>query len=333
MNTDRRMSDEEFRLVEDKWVADVARVQSAWQTPRGRLEAIVGRISSDPPVAWERIHGGLSGEAHVCVVGDARLVIRVARMGVPHFEQERWAIAAARGRGVPAPEVLLVAHEDIDGQIVSFCVERFIAGTPLGALARRRGRDDAFVAAAARRAGAILGTLHEVPTAGYGELRADGRGPLKTWRAFLDERLGPVAPGQPPEVDRALRMLDEHRDLLDATVSRLVHFDYEPGHILVDESIGEVTGILDFEDAKAGDIAYDFAQWDVVHSGYAPVEQLARGYFARVPPTGEFARRRLLGEIHYRARQLVRGVPPPGVVAGARRRLDLAIDALMQLDS
>jgi len=137
-----------------------------------------------------------------------------------------------------------------------------------------------------------------------------------------------VLPGQPPEVKRALAVLEEDRAFLADTPARLLHFDFEPSHLLVDERSGEITGVIDFESAKSGDPAYDFAQWDVIHDAYAPVGALIRGYAESLALVPDFARRRLLSEIHYRARELVSGTRPSALIAAARARLDLAVNAL-----
>jgi hypothetical protein len=39
-----------------------------------------------------------------------------------------------------------------------------------------------------------------------------------------------------------------------ATEPRLLHFDFEPSHLLVDETTGRVTGIVDWETVKSGDL-------------------------------------------------------------------------------
>ena len=323
------MSAAEFRSREEAWLAKVATTQSAWTTGRAALDAIVRRAMPDPgPISCHRIHAGVSNETYVCDVTRERVVVRIARGTEPRFAQERWAIEMARSRGVPAPEILLIVHEPSDAGVMSFCVERHLPGIALGALARRRGPDDGLVTAALRSAGRLLAAIHDVPARGYGPLDATGTGALLSWTEFLDRNHGTLQAGQPPEVERALLALAAERAFLTATPSRLLHFDFEPGHILLDEGTGEITGILDLEEAHGGDPAYDFAQWDVFHDVYAPVDPLVLGYLEHGGHALEFARRRLLSEIHMRVRELVRGSVPPQFIGDARTRLARALEAL-----
>jgi len=326
---DRRMTREELLTAEAAWEEDVSAAQSAWHTPRSAIDAVVARVTGRPPDALERLHSGQSNETYVCDVGVTRLVVRVGREGAALFERERWAIEAARGHGVPTPEVLLVAEELVGSELVSFCVERLLPGLSLGKLARRRGREDALVMRAVRHAGALLAAIHEVRTRGFGELRPDGIAPFPSWTRFLSERLGSVPADAPPEVTSALAALDEHRALLNSSDPRLLHFDFEPSHLLADERTGEITGVIDLEEAKSGDPAYEFAQWDVIHDAYAPVAQLALGYAERAAPSSDFDLRRLLSEIHFRARQLAHASVPSTLVPAERRRLALALNALV----
>jgi aminoglycoside phosphotransferase (APT) family kinase protein len=180
-----------------------------------------------------------------------------------------------------------------------------------------------------RHAGALLAAIHEVRTRGFGALEAGGSAPLPDWAAFLAERFGPVPVEALPEVTRALAALATHDPLLRATDPRLLHFDFEPSHLLVDERTGEITGVIDLEEAKSGDPAYEFAQWDVIHDAYAPVAQLALGYAERSMLTPEFELRRLLSEIHFRAGELAHASVPSALIPAARHRLTLALDALV----
>jgi aminoglycoside phosphotransferase (APT) family kinase protein len=327
VSTERRLSADELRQAEAAWEERVRAAQSAWRTPRAALDATVRRAVGLAPTRLERLHSGQSNETYACTAGAESLIVRAGREGTARFERERWAIEAARGRGVPTPEVLLVTEREIDGELVSFCVERFLPGLPLGRLARRRGRDDPLVARALRHAGEQLAAIHEVTTRGFGSLRADGTAPLSDWPAFLNERMGPIPESAPEEVIRALHVLDDYAGQLEV-MPRLLHFDFEPSHLLVNEATGAITGVIDLEDAKSGDPAYEFAQWDAIHDAYAPVAMLALGYADRAGASAAFELRRLLSEVHFRARQIVQRSVPAPMIPAALRRLALALDAV-----
>lgn len=326
--SDRRISEAEFREREEAWYARVATKHAPWRTPPATLEALVRRATGTPPTSVERIEGGLSNEVYVCRSGGTGVVVRIARVREPHFEQERWAIEMARARGIPVPDVLLIVHEPHGDGVLSVCVERFVPGVSLGALARRRGPDHPVVAAATRQAGAVLARLHDVPTRGFGSLDSAGRGPLTEWAAVLAFRADAIPADAPPEIRRALAALEAGRPLLASAPARLLHFDYEPGHILVDRASGEIACVLDFEEARGGDPAYDLTQWDVFHDVYAPVAPLLAGYLEHAAVGPHFTERRLLSEIHYRVSELLRGSIPAQFVDHAHARLARALDAL-----
>jgi aminoglycoside phosphotransferase (APT) family kinase protein len=176
-----------------------------------------------------------------------------------------------------------------------------------------------------RKAGALLARLHEVATRGFGPLDGSGEGPFTDWAAAIAVSQASVAPDAPPEVSRALAVLDARRDLLAAAPARLLHFDYEPGHILVDGSSGEIACVLDFEEARGGDPVYDLTQWEVFHDAYAPFAPLLQGYLEHADLGSNFAERRLLSEIHYRVSELLRGFIPGTFIGEARTRLASAI--------
>jgi len=318
------MSREELAAREEMWEGLVTTAQAVWETPRSILDSIFARVLGTAPNSVVRISAGTSNETYFCSSGKTRLVVRVGRHGRPHFEQERWAIAAARAAGVPAPDVLLVTHERVDREITSFAVEQFVPGVPLGTLARSRGRVDAHVATALSHAGEVLAAIHSVRTRGFGVLNGDGTAPLVDWPSYLDERMGPVAARQPEEVKRALAVLEGHRGLV-ATEPRLLHFDFEPAHLLVDETTGRIAGVVDWEVVKSGDVSYDLAQWDVIHDAYAPVAPLFESYSATGKLPGDFDKRRLYSEIHYRAREIIQGAVPSAFVGDSRSRLAAAV--------
>jgi aminoglycoside phosphotransferase (APT) family kinase protein len=88
------------------WETLVTNAQAVWETPRSILDSVFVRVFGAAPQSVVRISAGTSNETYSCDSGTTRLVMRVGRHSRPYFEQERWAIAAARAAGVPAPDVL-----------------------------------------------------------------------------------------------------------------------------------------------------------------------------------------------------------------------------------
>ena len=58
--------------------------------------------------------------------------------------------------------------------------------------------------------------------------------------------------------------LDRHDDLLAPIAPRLLHGDLSPNHVLTDGE--KITGFLDFEQAFAGDPAFQLVRWDYFYS-------------------------------------------------------------------
>jgi fructosamine-3-kinase len=57
----------------------------------------------------------------------------------------------------------------------------------------------------------------------------------------------------------------------------LVHGDFHPKHILVDED-GNISGLVDFEACRGGDLIYDLAAWDYLQRDLFPLGWLLGGY-------------------------------------------------------
>lgn len=76
----------------------------------------------------------------------------------------------------------------------------------------------------------------------------------------------------------AMDLLAAHRELLDASAPGLLHGDFSPDNILVDED-GRVSAILDWEAVKSGPPGLDIGWWDCFSEAPAtPAAELLRGY-------------------------------------------------------
>lgn len=316
---------------DEGWNAMVAAAQAAWQSPPAVIAGAVRRATGANLARHERIMAGLSNEVYAVTTADGQAVIvRIAHAPGPQFAQERWAIERCRAAGVPVPEILSLEHDvavpgGASEERVSICVERTLAGEPLGRVVMRRGADDACSIALLREAGAVLARTHTIPTAGYGHLDGAGRGRWRTWDvfllAFLDDparrerlerlrRTGPSGGAVVAAIEAAIEVLLARRDVLRAQPARLVHHDYEPWHIFADATPGRerITGVIDHESCRGGDPAYDLAQWHVIHDAYAPVAPVVEGYRAAGGWTDGFETRLRLSLVHYRLKELVHGL-------------------------
>lgn len=179
---------------------------------------------------------------------------------------ESVAHARAASAGVPVPELL---HTDLDGDetIGPFLVTRAAEGARLdtsGCDATLRARAFAQIAEALHR-------LHDVPVRGFGSFepaaleRGELRGTVDDPTARLQHdpwgleellREGVVDPGTVELIRRKQR---EGVPLFRDATPSLLHADLGTDHVYVDPASGHVTAIIDFGDARTGDVVWEFA--------------------------------------------------------------------------
>lgn len=164
---------------------------------------------------------------------------------------------------VPKIEWIGPAHGDFAVSTVGY---RKLAGTPLSNIRPRVIRDPML-----KQIGQFLSELHTVPTsalysAGVPWFRWTGDNSFNdpdSWevglRAFTDRILGDVVPLLSHSVGNRVTQefavfLGEAQHFSFQPV--LLHGDFSPEHILVDDETGDI-GIIDFGDCGMGDPAYD----------------------------------------------------------------------------
>lgn len=128
------------------------------------------------------------------------------------------------------------------------------------------GLDPDRVDAIVDQAGGFLGEAHaSVELEGYGYLDIkELTGEHDDWRSFMDEHVQEQCAALAGTVfDPGALMLrvsqqwDRYRDLVPEDVEpAIVHNDYRPGNMLVDDDT--VTAVLDWDNAFAGDALYDY---------------------------------------------------------------------------
>ena len=259
-----------------EWLADPSRTGTS---PAEVVEAAILEATGSPAATTERLLHGESNEVYDATTEDGqRVVVRLNPRRPSLFPAERWAIERSAAAGVPVPEVLL-ADEGVG-------VERHAGGVPLVSAASSLPRD--IVRAAVVAAGRALAGIHAVRTDGWGwPLDADGRGGDPDLATFLAMparepqwfRPGAEAAGYDLErFDRATALLAERAEDHGLDGPRLVHADFGAKHVLVDETTGELTAIIDFETARGGEPAYDIAAWDFYFRDTLKTRWLLDGY-------------------------------------------------------
>jgi aminoglycoside phosphotransferase (APT) family kinase protein len=182
---------------------------------------------------------------------------------------------AARGAGVPEPEILAFG-DDTDAVDAPYIVMERLEGETI---ARRILRDDAFAGVRPRLAeqcGEILARIHgigldEVPGLEQPDVLA---GLEQTIRSFDDVS---------PALELGLRWLEEHRPPQTAEV--IVHGDFRNGNLIIGPD--GIRAVLDWELVHRGDPMQDLGYlcvraWrfgaDKAVGGFGDYEDLFRGY-------------------------------------------------------
>jgi aminoglycoside phosphotransferase len=188
---------------------------------------------------------------------------------------EAWMYDRCRQSGITVPEVLAVSE----------CPEAIVLRALPGKNLWEQGCSEDPGAWAA--AGADLRTLHDICVPGFGPLTAcEGgvSGVAPRWSPVVEFARSPgleelarrelVTAAEASCLARRYDELEPH--LRDVADGRLLHGDLQSGHILVDAERSYL-GIIDFDQAQAGDPRWDFARiglWD----GDGALDLLLRGY-------------------------------------------------------
>jgi len=265
----------------EAWRADRHAAMPA--THLGLRNEAVRRATGQAAGHWQRIVGGETNEVYVATLASGTdVVVRISRKGDGcRFESEQWAVHAAAAAGVPVATILGIERTHDDAGELALCIEERIEGLSL---------DDVPGTAERERltglAGEVTALLHTVEMPACGWVRPDGSAPAPSWERVLHlgadaEQLdslcaAAVAHGMAaPWVRAAAAELERHDELLAPIRPRLLHGDLSPNHVLSDGA--RITGLIDLEQAFAGDPAFEFVRWDYFYAS-APVGWLLAGY-------------------------------------------------------
>lgn len=190
-------------------------------------------------------------------------------------EMEVALLAQAAAAGVPVAEVLWTA-----GEPRPVIVQRRLPGVLLTDAEPSEGL--------CRSVAGVLRLIHDLPVdGGFGNLGPDLRGEdgrLSAWFTGRVEREAEsvrpaMAPDDAARVDEALARLTSCAGLLDSLPHGLAHGDFQPSNLLV--AGDRVSGVLDWEAAKAGPPAFDFGWWDWFGASFSnpwPTDRLLAHY-------------------------------------------------------
>jgi Ser/Thr protein kinase RdoA (MazF antagonist) len=264
---------------------------------RPHIEALVRRATGADVADSTRIVRGYESEVYrATTTSGAAVVVRVRRYGSVSYASEAWAIEQCRAAGAPVPEILLLDTIATDDHSHEVMVQRAVPGRPLADIQHRLNR--AELARVWAQVGEVLARIHSVQAGGFYKMRqlgvwdfpADG----SVQESAREERLRDLAELQAHGVDAG--DLDTLKEILDAAegaftcrVPSLLHGDFLPDHLFVDDDL-RLQGVIDFGDFQGGPRIVDLAN---LHMSEPDVDLgwLRVGYGEQEPFDEHFARR------------------------------------------
>lgn len=228
----------------------------------------------------EKAHGGIVSEVYSADCDGAKAFVKL------NPRKDLFPVQAAlsdelRRRGIPLPEVL--AHKELPSLSKSVLVEAAVLGEPLEVIPAERR------AALYREAGQLLRGVHELKVDGFGPLIFENgalSGTYYSWKEYVlasedDDYSYLVEHGFVfPETRE--RIVTTIRDLSEVSLDRasVIHGDMQGAHVFSDGV--NITGLIDFGNAKAGDPRLDLAiarvflddvEWGSLKEGYGPAAE------------------------------------------------------------
>lgn len=211
------------------------------------VEAVIEHHFGKRPRSLKKLGSAFTNFVYDVETDEGNFVVRVS--GHPakmqYFIKEQWAVARARERGVPAPEILEVGNEVIPTPYM--IVRKVEGGSALTHPERLKIINEM---------GRYSSVINTVPTSGFGHVFDWSNNTLskkETWKDFLekdleiDKRLGIFEKNEifpKKDFERLCRRVDDMR-AWDMSPT-LNHSDMRLKNVLVNEE-GKITGILDWE--------------------------------------------------------------------------------------
>lgn len=203
---------------------------------------------------------------------------------------DAWVSSRLRAAGLPALEVYAV---DLSRRWLPFDCELLEAAR--GVSLREFDHDDNALSPLLTRLGTFLARVHRIAVPGHGLLVPgdETRGACRSWPAYLNNHLDrhlaicrDINAITPTEC-ATIRCLFDDR-LPELTTTSLLHGD--PGNHNVFVAGGEVSCLIDWEDAVAGDPVYETAFWATFHPERRH-RAFLDGYFAEQTAEPDFSDR------------------------------------------
>jgi Ser/Thr protein kinase RdoA (MazF antagonist) len=254
-----------------------------------QVRAIVRDLDSTlDPIGFARLHGGTSDVYRIDVAGaESPLVLKI------YADEPAWIVAKealvagwiGAQAGLPIPQWLRV-DEHRTRIPYRFALTTWLPGVTVRSLIGVPGIDAAY-----RQMGALLRRLHTIPMPAYGYIVGDGiRRPQPSnddymriafslaFRQFREQ-------GGEDSLTRRLEDKAQLRfHLLQSSAGPVFcHDDLQPGNVLAEyggTGSVQLTGLIDFGNARAGDALFDLAKalFCCAHEDPRSTEPLLAGY-------------------------------------------------------
>jgi aminoglycoside phosphotransferase (APT) family kinase protein len=254
-----------------------------------QVRAIVRDLDSTlDPVGFARLNGGVNDVYRIDLAGaENPLVLKI------YSDEPAWIVAKEAlvagwiggHTGLAIPRWLRV-DECRTCIPFRFALTTWLPGVTVRSLIGAPGLDIAY-----RQMGALLRRLHAIPMTAYGYIVADGiRRPQPTNDEYMRSAFDQVfrqfrAQGGEEALTRRLERYARSRfDLLQYSAGPVFcHDDLQQGNVLVERSKEgslQLTGLIDFGNARAGDALFDLAKtlFCCTHEDLRSREPLLAGY-------------------------------------------------------
>jgi aminoglycoside phosphotransferase (APT) family kinase protein len=218
---------------------------------------ILGRHFGSHIKALKRIHGGLANHVFEARIGRQEVVLRISEhLGkLQVFMKEQWAVAAARKKNIPTPEILEVSNDVID---LPYMIARKVDGLPAISMGPQRS-------AILRELGEYTAKINQISTQDFGHIFDWSPNELsrsRTWIEYLDnelkveERIAVLRQSGIVKADQ-LNKLRERVESMRTWKTRptLSHGDIRLKNVIVNQR-GKIISILDWENCTSNIAPY-----------------------------------------------------------------------------
>lgn len=223
-----------------------------------------GIVDADPEHTYIDT-GAIKPTFRIDTDSDTYIIQTAAPDATGRLHKQRELYERLEGTAIPVPDVV----HDGTGEEVPYQVLEYIDGDDPHDAHREMGMGE--VLELTDEAGRYLAQAHEdLPMDGYGWIRGSPDGlsieESDNWRSFYRDFVeGHIDRIEDGPLDRG-DLTERARDVVDATIEdvpkepygAVCHRDYRPGNLLADDI--EITAVLDWDNAFAGDPRYDLAR-------------------------------------------------------------------------